>query len=148
LANNPLTDQGQINRLLASVNVTNFTALNVTPSYLGREGISIAFEGEGTTYIPTMTGGVTSPEPYQIVMVTMHLLKSQALASAYKSQFETSSLLGPISVYPDSAALPAYDFTNAALMGSPRDLNLSGADAGFLVTMRAYYNINNALWNG
>jgi hypothetical protein len=148
MAGNPLIDQGVLNRLLASVNIANFPELNVIPSYLGKEGVSFALEGEATTYLPTMTGGVTSPEPYQLVMVTIHLLKSQSLAAAYKTKVEGSSLLGPISVYPDVKTIPAYDFTNCALMGAPRDMNIAGTDAGFLVTMRGYYAINNNLWDG
>ena len=54
-----------------------------------------------------MTGTVTSPEPYQMITLTMHLLKTQPLASFYKLQQETTSLLGNGSVVPDTVVLAA-----------------------------------------
>ena len=143
---NPLISQGTLNRLRASVVVNDFPTLNVTAGYLGEEGISMALEGDTTTFIPTLTGAVTSPEPYQKVTVTVHLLKTQGLAGQYKSQMEALATIGNIVVRPDSAALPAYDFTNCAIQGV-EPLRLNGKDAGFVVRIGGYYQVNQDLYN-
>jgi len=146
MASNPLIAQGTLNRLRASVVWTSFPALNVTPPFLGREGIRLALEGESTTFINTMTGAVTSPEPYMAVSLVMNLLKTQALAGAYKAQMEFNALLGDGTVRPDSATLPPYGIINCAIQ-SVRELNFSGEDAGFAVTVRGYYPVNADLFN-
>lgn len=143
---NPLIAQGSLNRLLASVTWSQFSALNVTPSYLGKDGIRLALEGEVTTFIKTLTGQVTSQEPYQAIRLTMHLLKTQPLAALYKTQMETSALLGNGVVRPDSSSLPAYDISNCAIL-SLTELNFSGADAGFAVEIGGTYYINSSLFN-
>jgi hypothetical protein len=143
---NPLIVQGSLNRLRASVVWNDFPSLNVTASYLGKDGISLALDGESTAFINTMTGAVTSPEPYQMITLTLNLLKTQGLAGLYKSQVETSALLGNGVVRPDSVALPAYDITNCAIE-SVRELKFSGEDAGYAVTVKGYYLVNSSLYD-
>ena len=143
---NPLIVQGSLNRLRASVVWNDFPSLNVTASYLGKDGITLALDGESTAFINTMTGAVTSPEPYQMITLTLNLLKTQGLAGLYKSQVETSALLGNGVVRPDSLALPAYDITNCAIE-SVRELKFSGEDAGFAVTVKGYYLVNSSLFD-
>lgn len=143
---NPLVTQGSLNRLRASVTWPSFPVLNVTANYLGKDGIRLMLEGESVIYINTMVGAVTSPEPYQLIRMTMHLLKTQPLASQYKAQMENNALLGNGVVRPDSLALPAYDIVNCAI-NSIAELNFSGADAGFAVDIRGYYLVNNSLYD-
>lgn len=143
---NPLVAQGTLNRLRGSVIWANFPVLNVTAPFLHKEGIKLALEGEATLFIDTMTGGVTSPEPYQHISVTMVLLKTQSLAGLYKAQMELSSLLGDGVVRPDSAALPPYQVTNAAIK-SVRELSFNGEDAAWAVVVGGYYNINSSLFS-
>jgi hypothetical protein len=143
---NPLIAQGTLNRLRASVIINSFPSLNVTAPYLGEDGVSINPDGEAVTYIKTLTGAVTSPEPYQQVMVEVHLLRTQGLANQYKLQLEASALLGAIVVRPDSSALSAYDFVNCSIQGwGPHKIN--GKDAGFMVKLGGYYVINQDLYN-
>lgn len=143
---NPLVAQGTLSRLRASVIWTDFPQLNVTAPYLGKEGVRLSLEGQATGFIDTMTGAVTSPEPYMAVTLTMNLLKTQALSGAYKAQMEQSTLLGDCTVRPDALTLPPYDLTNCALEGV-RELNFSGQDAGWAVTIKGYYLINAALFS-
>lgn len=143
---NPLVPQGTLNRLRASVVWPAFPALNVTQSYLSRQGIRLAFEGEAVLFLPTMTGSVTSPEPYQMITLTIHLLKTQALAAQYEAQRQANALLGDGTVRPDSVALPPYSITNCAIEGV-RELNFSGDDAEYAVTIKGYYLTNADLWN-
>jgi hypothetical protein len=143
---NPQIPQGVLNRILGSVVVPSFPALNVTASFLGVEMIRLAFDGEATTFINTGTGAVTSGEPYQMVTVTIHLLKTQQLSAQYERQRQTQSVIGDITVRPDvSTGLQPYDFTNCAIQGV-RELAFDGKDAGYAVIVRGYQLINNSLW--
>ncbi len=143
---NPLVAQGSLNKLRASVTWPGNPTLNVTAPYLGKEGIRLALQGESVLYMPTMTGAVTSQEPYMMVECVINLLKSQALANLYKQQMETNALLGDGTVRPDSVSLGIYALTNCSIK-SVRELDFSGEHALFAVTIGGYYNINSVLFN-
>lgn len=148
MAGNPNIQQGTLNRLRASVVVSGNTALNVTPSYLGENMITLAFDGAVTTTIPTATGVVQSGEPYQMVTVTMHLLKTQGLAAAYEAQRQSNSIIGNFVVTPDvssGAGLGSYSILNGAIQ-NVHELSFNGRDAGYIVTLTGYLPLNNALW--
>ena len=146
---NPLIAQGKLNRLLASIVFPQFPTLNVTASYLGKEGISLAMDGNSTLYIPTMTGAVQSQEPYMQVTATIHLLKTQALAALFKAQIETDAGINDYTIYPDvppnSGGLGPYTIINGAIQ-TVRDLALNGQDAGFVLTLGGFYDVNANLW--
>lgn len=146
MAGNPLIAQGTLNRLRGSFLVPSFSQLNVTASYLGKGGISLALQGDATTYIETLTGGVTSPQPYMVCMVTLNLLKTQGLADLYKQQMESLSTIGDVTVRGDASTLGDYPVTNCGIQ-TVRELPMSGEDAGFVVTVKGYYAINSQLWN-
>ncbi len=141
----PLIQQGTLNRLRGSVVYSSNPTLNVTAPYLAKEAISIAFEGDAGLLIPTLTGGVTSPEPYQMATVTINLLKSQSLANVYKTQIETNVNIGDVAIISDSATLGDYDLTNCILKGV-RDIQFDGNVAGFVITLTGIYNVNALLW--
>jgi hypothetical protein len=143
---NPQISQGTLNRLRGSVVIPDYPALQITAPFLGRQGISITFEGEATTMIPTMTGTITSPMPYQMVTVTVSLLKTQSLAAAWEAQRKQNTVIGDITITTDTSALPPYTFNNCAI-DNVRELTFSGEDANYLVTLKGYYQINNTLWN-
>jgi hypothetical protein len=142
---NPLVQQGTLNRLRGSVTVVTLPFLNVTAPFLGKEGIGLRLEGETTTYINTMIGAVTSPEPYQVCAVTIHLLKTQALSNLYKTQMEVLATIGDIVIRPDTSALSPYRLNNCAI-ANVEPLSFAGEDAGFRVTLRGYYLINASLF--
>lgn len=143
---NPLVAQGTLNRLRASIVWPSFPVLNVTSSYLGRGGIRLSLDGDTTLFLPTMTGAVTSPEPYTQITCTIHLLKSQGLAAFYKSQMELNSLIGDGVVRADSVTIPPYMIINCAIF-TIRELGFAGDDADFAITVRGYYLLNSAMWN-
>lgn len=145
MAANPLIQQGTLNRLIGSVQIPLFPALNVTPPYLGKEGIKLDLEGAATTFIETMTGNVTSGEPYRMVMVSINLLKTQALAAAWQAQELLQSVIGDITVRPDTNSLPPYALSNCGIEGV-RSLSFNGQDAGYIVTVRGAWYINANLW--
>lgn len=142
---NPLVNQGTLNRLIGSIVWPSHPELNIIAANLGRAGISLALQGETTLYIPTMTGQVTSPEPYMAVEVTANLLKSQALSNLYKQQMETNSLIGDGTVRPDTTTLGVYQIINCSIK-NVHQLTFSGEDAAFSVVFGGYYLINSSLW--
>jgi len=143
---NPLVPQGTLNRLRGSIQVTAFPELNVTASYLGKEGIGLSFGGVITTPIMTMTGVVQSPEPYQEASLTIHLLKTQAFANQWKIQLESSSLLGDMIINPDSVNLGSYALSNMAI-NNINPLSFAGTNAEYVVMCSGIYYVNSSLWN-
>lgn len=146
MSGSPQISQGVLNRLIASVIWTSYPQLTITAPFLGRDGISLAFEGNAVEFLPTLTGNVNSPEPFQMVTLTMHLLKTQGIAQLYESQRQTNAQLGTGTVRPDAATLGPYKLLNAAIE-SVRELAFSGQNAEYVVTCRATYPINSALWS-
>jgi len=145
MASNPQIQQGTLNRLLASVVYADFTQLNVTSGYLAREAISLSFDGDTSLLIGTLTGAVTSPEPYIYGTVTMHLLRTQALGEAYSQQIRTNTTLGSVTVYPDTQVLQPFQLNNCVLM-SIQETAFDGTQAGLVVRLRGVYNINSTLF--
>ncbi len=137
--------QGTLNRLLASVVYSDFGSLNVTSPYLAKEAISISFEGELSQLIGTLTGAVTSPEPYIFANVTMHLLRTQALADAYKTQIETNTTMGSVAIYPDNTVLSPFQFNNCVL-SNIQEVTFDGTQAGLIIHLRGVYLINSTMW--
>jgi hypothetical protein len=143
---NPLVPQGTLNRLRGSVVYARNATLNITAPYLTKEAISIAFEGDAGVLLPTLTGGVTSPEPYQMASVTINMIKTQALAEIYKQRFESDTSVGDVSIITDASTLSDYQLVNCILRGV-RDLTFDGNQPVFQVTLSGIYYTNNTLWN-
>ena len=146
MATNPLISQGTLNRVRASLSVINTPALNITASNMGKEMLSLAFEGDASGYIPTATGAVPTPEPYRMATITVHLLRTQSLANNWKSQEELSTSIGDVTVSTNASTLQNYSLTNCTIVGIS-DLNLNGDDAGYVLRIKGTYLINSALWN-
>ncbi len=136
---NPLIAQGTLNKLRASVTWASFPALNVTASFLSKEGIRIVFQGDSVTYMP-------SQEPYMGMECTINLVKSQPLADLYKKQMELNALLGDGTIRPDAVPLSPYQIVNASIKGV-RDLDFSGEHALFAVQLGGYYLVNSSMFN-
>jgi len=143
---NPLVDQGQLNRIRASVVFPTQPQLNVISPYLAREGIRLALEGNATDYFGTMTGAVPSPAPYQLCTLTINLIKSQPLSNIYKAQFELNTQLGGASVRPDSTTLGIYDLLGVVLE-TVREMTYAGEDPVWSVSCRGYYLVNSFLFD-
>ena len=145
MATNPLIAQGQLNRVAASLSFSKNPALNITAPYLGKEGISTSFEGEQTLVIPTNTGTVMSPEPYQMITVTAHILRSQPLSATYMAFIQQSTLCGPFTITSDSGAFPQIQVYNGAIKTTAAML-MNGTQADFTLELTGYWLINNSLW--
>jgi len=146
MATNPRVAQGTLNRIRGSIVLPDLPELNVTAPFLGRGGISFALQGESTVMIPTMTGAVTSPEPYMMAAVTINLLKTQALAAAWRTRMELDARIGDISIWPDASDFPQYTISNCAIV-SVREMSFAGDDAGYVLVVHGYYDVNSSMWN-
>jgi hypothetical protein len=146
MSSNPMIPQGTLNRLRGTVNFAANPQLNVTAPYLGKAGITMSLEGESTLMIPTMSGTVTSPEPYMMVSCVVNILKTQNLASVFKAQMEKTTVIGDVVVTSDTTTLPTYYLNNCAIE-SVREMSFNGEDAGFAITIKGYYIINNDSWS-
>lgn len=146
MAGNPNISQGTLNRLRGSIIIPTFPELNVTASFLNKDGISLRFDGNATVMIDSMTGRVTSPVPYLAATIEIHLLKSQSLAALFKKQMEADSRIGDVTFRSDSAVLPPYQIANCAIESVP-NISANGESADYPVTIAGTYFINNDLWN-
>jgi hypothetical protein len=146
---NPLIAQGSLNRLRASIVWPGNSSLNVTASFLARRGISLALDGDTTTFIDTMTGAITSPQPYMMITCNVHMIRTAQLCTLYKNQMESTALLGDGVIRPDLAAgvgLSPYNVVNCAIQGVA-EMSFAGDDADFQVRIRGYYLINSSMWD-
>lgn len=136
---------GVLNRLRSTAVFAGNPGLNVIPSYLTKPGLRLSFVGAATVLIDAMTGVVTSPEPYLQFLLELHLNKAQGFADVWKKQIETNSILGDVTVRPDSPKLSPYILSNSSILGVD-GLDFSGASAEFTVRVGGTYNINSGLW--
>ena len=137
--------QGTINRLRGSVVFAQFPELTVTAAYLAKEAINLNFEGEAAQKIGTLTGAVDSPEPYQMATIEIHLLKSQNLSNAFKSQIEDSTSVGSVNVIGDADAMDNWQIEQCVLQrGQPGAFD--GNSATYVVRLLGVYYVNRQLW--
>ena len=142
---NALVPQGTLNRLRSSVVFPDNASLNVTAPYLGRDSIRLTPEGAITQNLPTLTGTVTSPEPYQLMSVRVNLIKSQALANAFKTAWETNSLVGDCTVRTDAPTLTSWQILNCSITAY-EPIDTKGDDPNLMVTIQGYYPLNSSLY--
>lgn len=144
---NPLIDQGQLNRVKASVVWNDFPALTVTAPFLDKEGVTLRKTSPATTSHGTMTGLVKSPEPYMAVSVIIALLKTQPLSAAYQLQMQANTVLGAGTVYPDvNLGLAPYALLNMSI-DDVGELLLNGTTPIWAATCSGYWVTNNDLFN-
>jgi hypothetical protein len=140
-----LQPQGVLNRLRGSIVFPQFPQYNITAPFLGDEGINLTPGGDITDILPTMTGTVQSPAPYQMYTVEVALLKTQSFSDQFKRKLELDANVGNFVVRPDSPTLGNYIIQNAAITNAgPGRLN--GRSVGFAVTLVGYYSVNNSLY--
>jgi hypothetical protein len=146
MAGNPLPNFGSLNRVLQSVNWTNFQALNVTAEFVGEEGIRLGLEGEATDQLPVNVGTVTSPAVYQPCTLMIPLVKTLPIVAVYKTQYELDGRLGPCVARTDSTGLPPYDLFNMTMSGI-HEMSFNGKDPNWVVVLRGYYLVNSSLFD-
>lgn len=143
---NPLIQQGTLNKVRASVIVPGNSSLNITAAYMGKNFVTVSLEGDFTKLIGTATGAVTSPEPYVEGTISVGILRTQSLASNWRSQWENNGVIGGVSVFPDTAAFGEIDFHDCVIQHF--DPNAwDGEDPVSRLTIKGLYFINNAMWS-
>jgi hypothetical protein len=136
---------GVLNRLRASVTYQDFPELNVNSGYLTTEGIRLAIEGNATDLLPAMVSLVSSPAPYLAATLTMSIIRSTPVAERYKLQFEDNTLMGLVTIWPDTDALTSFTLNNVALE-SIREMAFAGMEAGIVISARGYYIVNSGFF--
>lgn len=147
MATNPLIPQGTLNRVRCSVVIPSYPSLNITSPYMGQSFCSIDISGPFSDLIPTATGAVTSPEPYQLATISVGLLRTQALALQWLTQAQTTSVLGQVSIHSDTAAFPAITLSTTVI-NQIEPGAFDGKDPVVRLTLHGVYYLNNDLWNG
>ncbi|HEY4437689.1 MAG TPA: hypothetical protein VGN40_16185 [Lelliottia sp.] len=137
---------GVLNRVRASIKFTDHSELNVSASYLAKEGVELVFQGNMTDFLPAMTGAVQSPQPYLIMQAKVHLVRSQALAAQYKSQWETNTAIGDAKIYSDSSTFGDFEVLNTAIT-NVQDMSFAGGQPGVAITITGTYYINSEMWD-
>ena len=143
---NPMINPGVLNRVRASVKFNDYPGLNVSASYLAKEGVELSFQGNMTDFLPAMTGAVQSPQPYMIMQARVHLLRSQALSKQYKVQWELNAAIGNAKVYSDSTVFGDFELMNTAIT-NVQDMTFAGGDPGVAITITGTYYINSEMWD-
>lgn len=138
--------QGTLNRLRAHIVIPNFTSLNINPQNMSKEFVRVSFSGDYDMQIDTATGVVTSPEPYVMATIEVGILRTQALGQAWRTQAESLSDLGPVSVFPDTSAFSEYDFQTCVIRHIDPGA-FDGNDPVIRLTIGGVYYINNSLWS-
>lgn len=142
----PIVGQGALNRIATHLVVANYTNLNVTPSYLGKNQIAVHSRDPASKLLPTATGGVSSPEPYQFWDIDMDLLKSQVFSWNWLTQMRTNCNLGPITAYSDAPSTwQPMQFKSAQLVTVDPEA-FDGDHQIVRVRLEAVYEINSILW--
>jgi len=112
---------------------------------MGKNFITITFDGDFDNLIPTGTGTVTSPEPYVTATINIDILRTQPLAAAWLLQSQTLCDIGGFSVFPDTAAFPSLNFVNGIIKHMDPG-PYSGTDPSTPLILQGTFNINDNLW--
>ena len=143
---NPLVSQGTLNKVRASVIVPGTPSLNITAAYMSKNFVTVSLDGDFTKLLGTGTGAVTSPEPYVEATIVVGLLRTQALATTWRTQWESLGAIGDVSIFPDTSAFGEFDFHNCVIQHF--DPNAwDGEDPVSRLTLRGIYNINESMWS-
>lgn len=143
---NPMIKPGTLNRVRATAKFTDHPELNVSASYLAKEGIELSPQGNITEFHAAMTGAVQSPQPYIIMQARIHILRSQALGTQYKKQWEANASIGDVKLYSDSSVFGDFEIYDTAIT-SVADMSFAGGDPGVAVTITGTYYVNSEMWD-
>lgn len=145
LLGNPLTRQGNLNRILPHVLVANFPQLNVTSPFMAKSQVVVTFDGPFVNQIPTATGIVPSPEPFVMAQVVVSLLRSQSLWNLWVAQTQVNSVIGQVTAYSDSNTFGAVTLQECAITEIEPGA-FDGGDPSARVTIRGKFITNNDMW--
>jgi hypothetical protein len=143
---NPFLAAGPLNRVRSHIVIPGTPTLNITPQFMGKSFVRIEPEGDWNQQIEVGTGVVNSPEPYIMITITVGILRTQGLAAAWLAQAQNTTILGDVTVYPDTSAFPSFT-TNDTGIRSIDPGAFDGTDPIVRLVLRGSYNINSSLWS-
>ena len=142
---NPLSAQGNLNRVSTHLVVANFPGLSVTASFMGKSQVKVTLDSPFVQQLPTATGIVNSPEPFVMGHMTVALLRSQSLANAWISQAQVQATLGTVVIYPDSSTFSPIEVLNCSITDFDPGA-FDGADPVVSVTVSGTFPVNSTMW--
>ncbi|MHB1310548.1 MAG: hypothetical protein ACYC3L_00930 [Gemmatimonadaceae bacterium] len=137
---------GTLNRTLTHLAFSSYPALNIGIANMSQTMAKISFEGDFAQQPEVAVGVVPSPEPYVIGVVSVGILRTQALGAAWLNQIQTQSSLGTMLIYPDSVAFPAITLSTVVIKSFDPGA-YDGNDPIIAMTLRGVFYANNALWS-
>jgi hypothetical protein len=143
---NPLVALGKLNRLRGSIMIPKFPQLNITASCLGRDGIRMAYEGNLTDMLPQMVGQVQSPSVYLPASLSVQIVKTLPIASAYYQQMLDDCDMGDITFRADASNLPPFEIQNCSIQAL-EGFDANGTSAAWPIRFGGTWYVNSSLWN-
>lgn len=136
---------GFINKLLVSLTFSEASELTVTASDLskpsfGEAMISVSFEGEAVTRIPTATGTCGSLQIYKAAVLSMRILKTSPAYENYINREKSNAYIGGDVVLKDEVGV-THKYSDASI-SIPGLGNLNGTEADIEVQVKCNYLVN------
>lgn len=138
---------GTLNRALTHITFASYPALNIGAQNMGRSYARIGFEGDFNHQAEVAVGVIPSPEPYVMAVVSVGVLRTQALGAAWWSQILATSTIGTMTVYPDSMAFPSITVASTVVKSFDPDA-LDGTDPVIKMVLRGAVFPNSNMWSG
>ncbi len=145
MATNPIIIPGNLNSIRVSATFPSNSKLNIALGYFSKTQIH-SILSDFAKSLPTQLGHVISEEPYSIAEFDFHVVRTLPLANAWKTQWETSSILGSMIVRPDTSVMSDFQLTSAMLKGAS-GLDFSGVSAEIILKIVGIYYINSDLFS-
>ena len=121
------------------------SGLNLIPSDLGEDMISVSFDSEAVRRLKTAVGTIASPELFVDVSLTLNILKTSPQYATYKSRVGQNTIIsGNITLYDD--ANQEWNFLRVSL--KPSGFSSSGRDATVPFMLQANWPVNTKLIAG
>jgi len=146
MATAPNLIPGNLNRVRASIIVPGNATLNIPAQFQAKEGIIVAPQTPVVTQMQGMTTIINSEEPYQLLQITVSVIKSLAISATYLDAIRNSPILGDITVVPDTTTIPKFTIFNAAILNW-NQISMAGLQPDFTLTIQGQYSISNDLWS-
>lgn len=145
MATNPIINPGPLNRVRVSATFPDNTSLNIIRGYFSKTQVHSTFSDSAKS-IPTQVNHVISEEPYSLASFAFHVVRTLPLANAWKTQWETSALLGNMIVRPDTSVISDFQIYNAMLKNIS-GLDFSGESGELVINITGIYNVNSELFS-
>ena len=146
MATNPNLIPGNLNRVRANVVVPGNITLNIPAQFQAKEGLVVIPQTAVVTQMQGLTTIVNSEEPYQMVQISISVIKSLAISGAWINQIKNSPTIGTMTVYPDTDAMPAFTLYNCAITNW-NQISMAGLQADFTIMITGQFNVSNDLWS-